>query len=652
MTMTRASILLVLLLGTMLRFHRIDHQSLWYDEGNSARMTARSPVKIVSAAAADIHPPGYYLALSGWSTLMGRSELSLRSLSALSGVILISLVYVLGRRYFTGHIGLLASLLSALHPALIYYSQEARMYMLAAMLGTALFVLTFQISDVLVARNGLAAAKGPHLSKCLRIMRAGQNRRHRRLSCGYILTAAAGLYTHYTFAFVFLAANIAMLWHNLQHRKNIKGHLTHWVILQTGAVLLFLPWMSIAIEHVTTWPAGREHLPFQETLTELWRWLILGPTLPTSTALPGLAAVALLALIGSLHGHIIPILIWLVIPAGLTATFGLFSESFAKFLLLAVPPCTLITASGMLALWFRPRGTLRTAVSRSSAILMIAPALWFTIMSLNNLYNNPAYFRDDYRAIATDLAAINRSGDAILLHAPNQWEVFTYYYPDSPNVIPIARARPLDQTREISALKSITSNYQRIFVIYWGEDQPDPERVIERWLNENTYKADDRWYGSVRLATYSAPLTANGAKTTVQAQFGDSIVLHGYSLYATTVKPGGILQLTLFWNSTSPITTRHKVFVHVYGNIAAHPVAQHDSEPTGGLRPTTTWTPGEIVVDNHGVILPTNLLPGDYQIEAGMYNLETGLRLETLISDTDKRGSLTLGEITVVGDNQ
>jgi hypothetical protein len=47
----------------------------------------------------------------------------------------------------------------------------------------------------------------------------------------------------------------------------------------------------------------------------------------------------------------------------------------------------------------------------------------------------------------------------------------------------------------------------------------------------------------------------------------------------------------------------------------------------GGMRPTNTWQEGEILADNYGVPVLPGTPPGEYQLEIGMYNLETGERL-------------------------
>jgi hypothetical protein len=188
---------------------------------------------------------------------------------------------------------------------------------------------------------------------------------------------------------------------------------------------------------------------------------------------------------------------------------------------------------------------------------------------------------------------------------------------------------------QIAELETIEKKYRRIFVIYWGDQQADPTKVIESWLNERTFKAYDQWYGDVRLAAYAVNQTAGTMQQKVNARFGDGIRLEGYSLNESSFAAGDILQLTLFWKAQALIPNRYKVFVHLIGDPDSPPVAQHDGEPVGGLVLTTMWKPEEIVRDNHGVFLPLNLPRGEYKLAAGLYEINNGARL-TLADGQDK----------------
>lgn len=633
-------LLLCLCLAAWLRFYRLGCQSYWNDEGNSLRLAARSAGDITRAAAADIHPPGYYLALKAWRLLAGESEAALRGFSALAGVITVALIYRLGRLYFSPAAGLGAALLGALNPFLIYYAQEARMYALLAALSAASFLL-FSL--------WLRSTRPP-----------GPPRGCARLAGAYLVTTAAGLYTHYAFGFVVLAQNLAALGGLAAHARGRAGaRLAAWLGLQAATLLLFLPWLPIALRQISSWPAERAAQPVWTALAELARYLVLGRTLPLDAAGLGLLGAGGLLLFSLQHrGQTITPLIWLLVPAALTLGLGLLTEAFAKFLLVAVPPACLLLGQGLAAMPLRARGpsepprpSLARRLGAGARLALWAAAAGAlasgTAMSLSNLYFNPAFFRDDYRGIARYLAEVYRPGDAVITLAPNQVEVFSYYHREGATVYPLPETRPLDPAGTVARLAEITARHPRLFVLFWGDAQADPERVVERWLNEHTFKASDAWFGQVRLATYAAPASAPQPEIRLQARFGDAIRLEGYALKPERLAPGDILQVTLFWTADEPLEARYKVFVHVYADDAQPPAAQQDGEPGGGLAVTTGWTPGAIVADNHGVPLPANLPPGNYAVMVGLYELFTGSRLPVTVDNAGVGDRLRLASITV-----
>jgi len=634
-----AVVIAILLLATVLRFQKLAAQSFWNDEGNSARLAERNVDLIVAGAAGDIHPPGYYLLLAGWRALLGPSEFALRGLSALAGVVLVALVYGLGLHYFDNRAALCAAFLAAVSPPLIYYSQEARMYELVGLwAAAAMLVIEVWGLDRLPPKT-----------------QSGWGQ------VAFALVLVAGLYTHYAFAFVILGLNllfaVRIIQAFLRDRQfvvaNVRAIFMRVYLPQAVALILFGPWLPVAVRQVTSWPAGRAYLPIDQAITGMAHWLSLGPTL--DGAIDSAMLIGLVVLLGlSLwrKRQLAPVL-WLLVPATLTALFGLFSPEFAKFLIVAVPALCLLAGNGLAQIRRPSEGPPETdpvkRTMRFAQPFILLPVLLTTLalpmaVSVNNLYNNPLYQRADYRAIDQYLDALAKPGDAILLDAPNQWEVFTYYHTDLTNVFPVARARPLNVPEQIAELEQIAATHDRLFVLYWGDAQADPNRVIESWLNEHTFKAYDQWYKDVRLAAYAVPHTATALQTRTDVAFGDRIILEGYSLNAQTFTPGDILQLTLFWHLTpgEALTTRYKVFVHLVGDPSQEPVAQHDGEPGGGLALTTTWQAGQTVADNHGVYLPLDLPAGQYTLEVGLYGVDDGLRLPQPGGD-----SLTLATITI-----
>lgn len=638
---TQLTMILVLLLALGLRFYRLDAQSLWSDEGNSASLAERSLPLITAAAAADIHPPLYYYLLHLWAQVWGTSEFALRALSALAGLALVALVFLIGQALFGREAGLIAAALAAVNPFQVYYSQEARMYMLAAMLGAA--------STFCFVRWLRAQETG----------RAGQS-----WAVAIALLTAAGLYTHYAYPVIPAAQTAALvvwLWEWRQRR--VQTALT-WTGVLAAALALYLPWLPIAYHQITTWPSARIPAASPEATLAALHLLLVGQTLPTENH--SLSLVLLLWLVLSLGlfqfvrrplsavRRLFPLallLSWLVIPLAFVLLAGLFQGPFLKFLLIASPPLCLLVAVGVMGpinhplnTPVRPSSVVRR-LGRLTALLLLAWIVSATATSLRNLYFNPAYARDDYRGIAADIRAMQREGDGIVLNAPNQWEVFTYYYKDGVPVYPVARDRPLNEAAEEKELSEILGRHRRLFALYWGDRESDPQRFVERWLSTHAYLAQDVWRGNVRFAIYGVPAQAQAENPTpLGVRFGPHIRLESYSLASQQLRPGDVLALTLTWATDVPLTERVKVFVHLY-DTSEHILAQHDSEPGAGLQPTTTWAPGEPVRDNHGILIPIGAAPGTYRLAVGLYTPD-GARL-ALESGADR---LFLGDITIEGE--
>jgi len=72
------------------------------------------------------------------------------------------------------------------------------------------------------------------------------------------------------------------------------------------------------------------------------------------------------------------------------------------------------------------------------------------------------------------LAADERPGDAIILNAPNQIEVFSYYYEGHTPVYPLPEGLGGDDAATRIATTRIIENARRIFVVLWGQHERDP----------------------------------------------------------------------------------------------------------------------------------------------------------------------------------
>ncbi len=617
----------LLLLAAALRFYALDGSSLWSDEGNTWALIQRSFDQIARDAAADIHPPGYYRALKLWTSIFGLSAMAMRSFSALAGVALVWIIFRLGCLFNNGQLvrwtALLAGLIAALNPFQIYYSQEARMYMLLALEAAGLFWALFALlqqpwRDAAEKRRWITAP-----------------------AIAFVLLGAAGLWTHYSFPIVLAAAGAAFLvdwlWTGDPGRRRQWGELSRFALLCTLIVASFLPWLPTAIASVRAWPQGGEMIPLADGAVLTLQTLLFGPLRSLPAPLwPWLTLGTLLPVLGAVawrRQRFLPgVVLWLLAPIGLMFGLGLFSDAFLKFLLVASAPwCLLIAAASELV---RPRWPLRALV----ALFAMAVAL----SSLPGYYNS-ATARDNYAGVARYVAALgDPAEDLVLLDAPGQQEVWAYYDPGLP-VLALPAQRPADRAATEAALADATADKRRVFSLFWATDEADPQRIVENWLDANAFKGLESWQGNLRFVTYALPDDElSCTPLNPPQQFGDLLALEGWCVSGDgSVASGDAALVALQWRGLAPLPARFKVSVQLLDG-ARQVIAQHDSEPAGGSAPTTTWQVDQEVIDNHGLFVPPGTPPAPYRLTVAVYDAQSGARLPTGQGD-----SVELGEVAV-----
>lgn len=182
----------------------------------------------------DTSPPLYYLLLDRWTRAFGTSDAALRLFSVWWAALSLALLWLLGRELGGRRVAWTACLLFSFSPVAIYYSVEGRMYSLLWCLALGLGWLTLRLSAEDV---------------------------HPWQAALWVVAGAAGLLTHYFFAFVWLACS-AWLW--------LRGSpASRWrlVMLAGVTLLLVLPWYlqvpaSLARWRITGgWLNGDLHWP-------------------------------------------------------------------------------------------------------------------------------------------------------------------------------------------------------------------------------------------------------------------------------------------------------------------------------------------------------------------------------------------------------
>ena len=680
----------ILLLAAFLRFHRLTASSLWHDEGNTWALIQRSFPQIAQASAADIHPPGYYWLLKLWGQAFGTGAWGMRSFSAVTGVLLVAVVYQLGRRLPGGHrAGLLAAFLAAVNPFLVYYSQEARMYMLLALESAGLFwVLLAWMARMADGAHGLSipqsSSRPIDRTSTLHVARAIPTP---LLLTLYVLFATAGLWTHYSFPVILAGAGLAFLagwalelgvWrrHRAARRSTappahprsvLRSPVSLFLLANALALLLYAPWLPTAVDRVLSWPKGGEATPLLEGLALTLQTLTVGPIRSGPVlAWPWLLLAGLLPLVGLVRlwraGRApvaLALGLWFLAPVAMMFALGLFTDAFLKFLIVAAPAWCLLVAGigpripvgGQQSEDGKPQ---RTPLSnlpifnlRSSIFGVRAPiillALFLAVAALPGYYADPNA-RDNYAGMARYVQAMgDPSTDLVLLDAPGQQEVWAYYDPGLP-VLALPQERPPDRPRTEALLAQAVADRRRIFALFWALDEADPEGIVEGWLDRHAFKGLESWQGHVRFVSYSLPNDLACRPLEPPARFGELAELTQLCQpgWPQEIVPGEMALVGLTWRPLAETERRYKVTVQLL-DARSQVVAQRDSEPVGGSRPTVTWAPGESIRDNYGLLAPLGTPPGVYRLILALYDGETGQRLVT----ASGQDFVPLGEVAV-----
>jgi len=642
----RAFVVMLLALAIALRVYNLTAQSFWADEGNSVRVTERPLNLVIDAARADVHPPGYYLLLWGWARLFGQSETSMRALSVCIGVALVGLVYLLGRAAVGPRAAWLAAFCAAISPFQVAYSQEVRMYILVAFLGTgATYAFVRWTEGARVVEKRRPRRRGGSLQRLL-------------WSAVYVVAVAAGLWTHYSFPIAIVALNVAWLawWLRRRGEPGQGEAMLWWLGMHLAAGVLYLPWLPTAWAKIFGYgPISTGHdVPY--IVAQSLKLLSVGETVPdddlTRWLTVGIVGLSIFGAWGGLAPqggkrqdpsqrrssviYTLALISLVLAPMAMMIVLTLSGRPAyrPKFTLIASPAFCLLVGQGIALLEGTP-GQQRTMANRLWLLLGMGIVAVGAVRSLRNYYGDPAYARSDYRAMAASIAALEREGDAILLNAPNQWEVFTYYYRGRAPVYPLCRSRPPDEASVVAELEGIAAQHKRLFALYWATDESDPQRIVERWLQEHAFKASDAWYGDVRLVTYAVPVSTEAAEMAhplEDVRLGTSIALRGYTLTPSEVQGGDILQVMLFWEALEVPATRYKVFVHLVDD-RQQIVAQYDGEPGDGMNLTTNWRPEQgTFPDRYGIWVPHALASGEYGLWVGMYDVSGAPRLPTAVN--------------------
>ena len=637
------------------RAYRLEAQSIWLDEGLSV-LFARPELgnllpKLVTD---DIHPPLYVLLLHFWLQVAGDGEFGVRFLSLLFGVLLVPLVYRMAVDLFAGSdekgaqarlSGLVAALLVALSPFLVYYSQEARNYIVVAFWTS---LSTWLLWRALVAGGG-------------------------RWWWLYSVASALSLYTHYYAGFVLLAQSLYVLLSWSRWRPLLRS----FALAMLGTAVLYAPWLiglwgqvSNLWLHPDYWPGT---LDLWTITTRTFAAFVAGSG---QTAAAGPLALGFAALFGAGFlvllwrgglrggGGELYVIVCAVVPLlavyAITSRYPKFAE---RYLIIISPAFYLVLARGLAALyelgqslagrWAAAGGATvaLTGLVALGAGALSASATW-------GVYYGPEWAKDDHRGAIAVIQAQGRPGDLIVL-TRNTYQSFLYYYHGDLPWYGFDAASPggtPDEREVAERLAPLVRGHTRVWHLLWQEEVTDATQTVAGLLRKSGRQVPlGLQFTGVRLNLYEMPPdVVIGAEPDrpLAVNYENGLRLLGYDLKSAQVRPGEMADLSFYWEATRQL-----------GEDIGLSLALRDQQGlywgTDGQRisghylPPSRWPLKRLVRSGCPLTVPWGTPPGRYTLELNVHltpSLRELARVEPSGQPVGTR--LDVGQLTVTPAGQ
>ncbi len=609
-------IVTITLLAFWVRVQNLTYHSIWFDEAISLRWAQSTVARILEVSmhlVEDRLPPLYYLLLKWWVDGAGVSEFSVRYLSVLFGVLLIPVLYTLGHKLFGQTVGWVAALLAAVNPFLVWYSQEARMYALAVLLGT-LGVLFFV--DAISPPQPLP--------------------RHKLIFywAGMGVCVLAGLYTHLYTGFLWPALALWLL----ANPRTLKRVWLPFGLTMGTAATLFLP-LAIA-----NWRFSGESVPGNPwvgvgaRILELFRaFVVWRASLATGTAQVVLAVLALFLLAGialALQKQKGWLVIGLLAMPFVVASILLLRSRLAffgeRYFIVLVPWLLLLQALGVG--WFFQRLGQRSAIRQSAGWSAVLLLVGVTAVPLPGLWSVPAA-KETWRQTVAYMTTHVQPGDAVFIHP--EWVRFPYQYYARQMGTPgqtYAAFFAVDENTDLDGpLNGILDDHPVVWLIESHLDEPDPERRVENWFAARYPLVTELYPPGVVLKAYAPGYQLNqlpATATPTDAVFASGIRLRGFRVFDPRLParetlfhpPSNWIHVALYWSPANG-SGAEDVFPYVHLVDKAGQVWGASLERGSDafhFYPPSRWQSGQIIRLDVDVNLNPVTPSGEYRLVVGV----------------------------------
>ncbi|MBA3871690.1 MAG: glycosyltransferase family 39 protein [Anaerolineae bacterium] len=610
--------IVIVTVGFVLRLFHLTLVPLRGDEAFSVQYWAGQPLSVSLAKTATIepHPLLTYAIFRGWGLIAGTSELAMRFLPALIGLLGIPAIFAIGKRLGNKQIGLVAALLFALHPFEIWHAQDVRNYAIWAGMSLIALWLGLRALDKQRNRDWLLYAVVASVAANIFYME--------------LLTIAAfGIYVLITYwgkwKTIFLWSVAAAIAGGLS--------IASFVIFQLP---LFM--------HGGYPGSVGGALNISEMWTHFLPVLNFGEiTLPLET-LDGLWSVIAIVLLSGLVVLWLKqrrMALWLTLLALLPPIFLTVLSTrlsvFAPRYILSVAPAFLLIFASLIVFLYQQK---RSIIAPLGAVILLSGWLVISGASLRNYYFDPAYAKTkNWPVLAHYLQQNSQPDDVIIQSAADS--AFGYYYHQNQMVEAPDVALPATPTQPTADIRTVLEKYSQQKTAIWQVGQEFSEwpnaGIVKGWLDEHMQLVLSGAPGGLNMLEYKNwQVATDEIAHTTSATFANVVNLISYKILPPS-EPNGNMTVWLYWKPLTTTGTPLKVFVHLLG--ATNPATnsplwtQDDRFPQNGRISSQNWSTAETYRDVYTV--PMSGVPnGQYTLEVGLYDPTTNTRLKVGAADS------------------
>ena len=181
--------------------------------------------------------------------------------------------------------------------------------------------------------------------------------------------------------------------------------------------------------------------------------------------------------------------------------------------------------------------------------------------------------------------------------------------------------------------------------------------LLEQYMPQGSVVDRGGWHGGdPSFFVYAIPAGSEAelpAMRQVSARWGDRMQLLGYTVDGGAFSAGETIELTLYYRALQKMDQRYTAFVHLLGPenpASGGPLwAQDDREPCHTFYPTSSWAPGEIVVDRIRLTIPDEAPTDEYGLAMGFYEAWSSERLNAQGSSVTEHDVVLLGNVQICG---